>query len=254
MRADFVDPCQPRAAHAACSGARLHRNPSGRRQGTMRTRAAGSWISCSTQATRMTRLIEDLLSLSRIELNAHIRPDEHHRPGTGRAPRASSILAPLARDSGHGGRRACSRTRAHPGDRVIWDELVQVFQNLIENAMKYGQLRQARGDRGYNCPDLPRHAGSMPVADDVKVRDNGPGIAPEHLPRLTETILQGRHWRKAARKGGTGLGLAIVKHIVNRHRGRLMIDSDAGPKAAGSPYACRASSASALEKPRSAVS
>jgi two-component system phosphate regulon sensor histidine kinase PhoR len=102
------------------------------------------------------------------------------------------------------------------------DELLRVFENLIENAVKYGQSggrvdvvveRQAAGGRG----------GEVQVA----VRDYGPGIAPEHVPRLTE-----RFYRvdvsTSRQKGGTGLGLAIVKHIVNRHRGRLSIDSQMG--------------------------
>lgn len=99
-----------------------------------------------------------------------------------------------------------------PGDR---DELVQVFDNLIENGLKYG----ASGGR----VQVRLETGATGTAT-VAVRDFGPGIPPEHLPRLTE-----RFYRvdgdESRRHRGTGLGLAIVKHIVTRHRGRLTIDS-----------------------------
>jgi two-component system phosphate regulon sensor histidine kinase PhoR len=100
------------------------------------------------------------------------------------------------------------------GDR---DELIRVFENLIENAVKYGQsggrveVSLVDGERGVS----------------VTVRDYGPGIAPEHLPRLTE-----RFYRvdvvESRQKGGTGLGLALVKHILNRHKARLLVRSELG--------------------------
>ncbi|WP_249351766.1 sensor histidine kinase, partial [Corallococcus exiguus] len=108
-----------------------------------------------------------------------------------------------------------------PGDPVIvqgdHDELVRVAENLIENAVKYGE------SGGAVDVALERNEGAVVFS----VRDYGPGIAPEHLPRLTE-----RFYRadvvQSRQKGGTGLGLAIVKHIVNRHRGQLVIESEAG--------------------------
>ena len=105
------------------------------------------------------------------------------------------------------------------GDR---DEMIRVFENLIENAMKYGGT-----GKGIDvvCAETAREDGSREAV--VSVIDYGPGIAPEHLPRLTE-----RFYRvdvpSSREQGGTGLGLAIVKHIVNRHRGRLSIASEAG--------------------------
>jgi two-component system phosphate regulon sensor histidine kinase PhoR len=106
------------------------------------------------------------------------------------------------------------------GDR---DELVQVLQNLVQNALKYGDKGGKVRMEAKHIPSLGRQAGRYAIA----VIDNGPGIAPEHLPRLTE-----RFYRvdvaSSREKGGTGLGLAIVKHILNRHRGELVIASEPG--------------------------
>lgn len=172
------------------------------------------------QANRMTRLIGDLLSLSRIELNAHVRPDKvvELEQAVGHV---LEYLAPLADENGievvTDFRLADSRVL---GD---WDELVQVVQNLIDNAINYGQSGERVEVTICEGPDSVEGDASV----DLMVRDFGPGIAPEHLPRLTE-----RFYRvdaaQSRKKGGTGLGLAIVKHIVNRHRGRLLIDSDLG--------------------------
>ncbi len=170
------------------------------------------------QARRMSRLIDDLLSLSRIELNAHLRPDTPVDV-SGILAHVCDTLTPLAQDRGV----AIELTRmADPlmirGDR---DELIRLFENLVENALKYG-VTGKRVEVSLTCEPCP--AGRVAV---VSVRDFGPGIAPEHLPRLTE-----RFYRvdvAASRDhGGTGLGLAIVKHIVARHRGRLGVESSPG--------------------------
>jgi len=169
-----------------------------------------------TQAQRMRRLIDDLLSLSRIELNEHMRPV------------AKANLAAIARDVLDAVQPALARTgtkavvtvaedaRPVTGAR---DELLQIAQNLIDNAVKYG------GDGGtIEISIFPSPDGTMTA---LSVSDNGPGIAREHLPRLTERFY--RVDDAASReRGGTGLGLAIVKHILNRHRGRLEIDSELG--------------------------
>jgi two-component system phosphate regulon sensor histidine kinase PhoR len=106
-----------------------------------------------------------------------------------------------------------------PGDR---DELERVFDNLVENALKYGAAGKRVEIR------LGRDAGpdGRPEAV-VSVRDYGPGIAPEHLPRLTERFYRVDVGVSRA-EGGTGLGLALVKHILNRHHGRLIIESKLG--------------------------
>ncbi|MEQ1867321.1 MAG: ATP-binding protein, partial [Micropepsaceae bacterium] len=109
------------------------------------------------------------------------------------------------------------------GDR---DELYQVLQNLIDNAIKYGrpqsEITVELGTRRAG----PGEAGPSPAVY-VAVRDRGEGIAREHLPRLTERFYR-VDVRRSRAIGGTGLGLAIVKHIVNRHRGRLAIESKPG--------------------------
>ncbi len=166
------------------------------------------------QARRMARLIDDLMSLSRIELSLHLQPqaviDLSGVVGT-----ACDLLAPLAGEQ----KIAIDVKREAPllnvrGDR---DELLRVFENLIENALKYG----ASGKRVEVT--LREEAGEAQVA----VRDFGPGIAPEHLPRLTERFYRVDVERSRA-QGGTGLGLALVKHILARHRGRLTIESVPG--------------------------
>lgn len=171
------------------------------------------------QARRMGRLIDDLMSLSRLEMKAHVRP-------TGAVdlaevlPAVADMLAPVA-----AGRQATivveDSLAAAPiaGDR---DELTQVFANLVENAVKYGReggritvgVTEEIGDDG-----RPGFRAS--------VSDDGPGIATEHLPRLTERFYRVDAARSREQRG-TGLGLAIVKHIVNRHQGRLVIRSEVG--------------------------
>jgi len=102
------------------------------------------------------------------------------------------------------------------------DELFQVFHNLIENAVKYGR---EGGSVKVHMTENDRDSGRKRVA--VTVTDDGPGIPPEHLPRLTERFyrVSTEHSRRV---GGTGLGLAITKHILNRHQGELSVESVVG--------------------------
>jgi len=185
------------------------------------------------QAARMSRLVADLLSLSRIELNEHARPSGSASLGDilGHVADALSLRA-----AGRNMTIALPAEESWAGiGRVVGDdeELTQVFQNLIDNALKYGRPGTAVTVSAARITDpveiktyLPgaRQAAAM-IA--VTVADHGEGIAREHLPRLTE-----RFYRvDAARSrdmGGTGLGLAIVKHVVNRHRGSLEIESVPG--------------------------
>jgi two-component system, OmpR family, phosphate regulon sensor histidine kinase PhoR len=169
------------------------------------------------EAGRMTRLIDDLLSLSRIELDKYVRPT------------TPVVLAPLLSDVG---RTLAMRLEADQrkltiespadlpaviGDR---DQILQVLHNLVSNALKYGRsgtpirLTAERVDR------------PQPMVR-VAVADQGEGIAKEHLPRLTERFYRVDNSRSRS-LGGTGLGLAIVKHIVERHRGELSVDSVEG--------------------------
>jgi two-component system phosphate regulon sensor histidine kinase PhoR len=172
----------------------------------------------SEQAERMSRLVDDLLSLSRVEMREYLPPSGEVELGTLLAEVAQS-LEPLAQRSGVtlslSSQNSAARVR---GDQ---DELAQVFQNLVQNAIKYG-----RGGGKVEIR-LTRDPAAGPPRYLVDVIDDGPGIAPQHLPRLTERFY--RVSVAASReKGGTGLGLAIVKHILNRHRGELVIASTLG--------------------------
>ncbi|WP_051660928.1 ATP-binding protein [Bosea sp. 117] len=176
------------------------------------------------QARRMSRLIDDLLSLSRIELNAHLRPEAEVDLVTV-IGHVRDTLSPIARERGV--EIAFDAQQAPVAVRGDRDELIRVFENLVENALKYG------GSGGKVEIALTREGRDVVAS----VRDFGPGIAPEHLPRLTERFyrVDTAHSRE---QGGTGLGLAIVKHIVARHRGRLSVESVPGE---GATFAVRLS-------------
>jgi two-component system, OmpR family, phosphate regulon sensor histidine kinase PhoR len=171
-----------------------------------------------SQAGRMARLIDDLLSLSRVELNAHVQP-QTTVDLVSIVRQVADALQMLARD-----RDVTISITSPPeplmvrGDR---DELTRVFENLVENALKYG----ASGRRvDLTLTRSPGETGGDAI---VTVRDYGPGIAAEHLPRLTERFYRIDIGQSRA-EGGTGLGLALVKHILNRHLGRLTIESSLG--------------------------
>jgi two-component system phosphate regulon sensor histidine kinase PhoR len=167
------------------------------------------------QATRMSRLVDDLLSLSRLELKSHIAPDQtvDLRP---LICHVRDALVPLADDLGVEIRMHMPEGKVEVlGDR---DELVQVFENLIENACKYGQ-------EGKVVDVFLRNEPSMSI--EVSVVDRGPGIPAEHVPRLTERFYRVSVADSRSKKG-TGLGLAIVKHILTRHRARLIVKSEIG--------------------------
>ncbi|AYV45537.1 ATPase [Caulobacter flavus] len=203
------------------------------------------------QAERMSRLIDDLMSLSRIELNEHIAP-------AGRVDLAMAAqdvidaLGPQARD------KQVSFDAVLPprgaavveGDR---DQIVQVIQNLVDNAIKYtpndGTVRveifpgltpaTAVAPRDPAAARLslltPDHSDVEEFYAGLRVSDRGPGIAREHLPRLTERFYR-VEGQKSGDRSGTGLGLAIVKHIVNRHRGGLHVESVRGEGATFGVY------------------
>jgi two-component system phosphate regulon sensor histidine kinase PhoR len=188
----------------------------------------------------MQRLVDDLMSLSRIEMSEHLRPAE---------------ACSLNRIAGEGAAALCAVARQLgvelevelPADGAVVlgdrDQLTQVFVNLIDNAMKHGGAGTAV--RVVRAAPSPAHPGRVGVT----VEDSGPGIAREHLHRLTE-----RFYRVSATssrsKGGTGLGLAIVKHILNRHAGRLEIASTPGQ---GSAFTVWLPEARAVERPAAAA-
>lgn len=167
------------------------------------------------QAQRMARLVRDLLSLSRIELNEHTLPKD--RVDLVAVARRVAELSELRAQ----GRQMTIDVQTDLARAEIFgdeDELEQVVQNLVDNAFAYGRPGSPITIR----VDSRRDGESM-----LTVIDQGDGIAPEHLPRLTERFYRADSARSRS-MGGTGLGLAIVKHIVNRHRGQLLIKSTVG--------------------------
>lgn len=170
------------------------------------------------QAARMSRLVDDLLSLSRVEMREHVPPrtaiDLNDTVGV-----TVQALEPVVHAAG--GTLSFSPL---DGPAVVLgdtDEIAQVVQNLVQNALKYGA--PGRPVTITIRREVHHHTSRIAVA----VRDEGPGIPPEHLPRLTERFYR-VNAKSSREKGGTGLGLAIVKHILNRHRGELRIESELG--------------------------
>jgi two-component system phosphate regulon sensor histidine kinase PhoR len=168
------------------------------------------------QAARMSRLVNDLLSLSRVEMKAHVRPTDRIDL-VAVVSHIVDALEPLARELGVAIERTLPKTPVEiVGDR---DELIQVFENLVENACKYGQ-----SGKRVVVTVAPGSAEAGPM---VSVRDFGPGIAEEHVPRLTERFYR-VDVEVSRRHRGTGLGLAIVKHILARHQARMTVESAPG--------------------------
>ena len=166
-----------------------------------------------TQADRMSRLIDDLLSLSRIEINEHLAPSGLVNL-VDVVKKARDLLSPVSKEQNCEVRIDMPNTLAVTGDE---SQLSQVVINLIENALKYaasGKFIEVEGSEQNGSVHL-------------MVRDHGPGIAPQHVPRLTERFYR-VNVQDSRMRGGTGLGLAIAKHIINRHRGKLLIESVVG--------------------------
>ena len=188
------------------------------------------------QTGRMARLIDDLLSLSRLEAQSmpqRLEPVEL----VGKVCGIAATLTPLAEQTG-----VTIDIGEPPGPLVVSaapDELSQVIQNLIENACKYGQ-DGGRIEIEFMVNDSNGEVG-------FSVRDYGMGIAPEHIPRLTERFYRVNAEVSRERKG-TGLGLAIVKHILTRHRARLSIQSRLGEGSTFSVWLPRCGETSAADK------
>lgn len=204
----------------------------------------------ATQADRMSRLVADLLSLSRIELNEHIPPSGRVDLGLAASDVVDAVSV-LSQERGVSIALDAERgSSTIDGDR---DEIIQVIQNLVDNGIKYsaaGQVVEVSVRRGMALDAAPgprtegaarmslltpdREAGVLYAA--VTVRDHGPGMVREHLPRLTERFYRVEGQKSGGDRPGTGLGLAIVKHIVNRHRGGLVVESVLGEGSAFTAY------------------
>jgi two-component system phosphate regulon sensor histidine kinase PhoR len=204
------------------------------------------------QADRMRRLIADLLSLSRIELDEHVPPSDR-ADIAGVAKEVVDSASPVARE-----RDVSIELKAPDKPVIVVGErfqLAQVVQNLVDNAIKYtpagGVVRVEVGDSGdreetmaqagRRWEEAGRVALLTPAAAAnrsyayVRVEDAGPGVARRFLPRLGERFFRVER-EMGDERGGTGLGLAIVKHIVNRHRGGLLVESQPGRGSAFAAY------------------
>jgi two-component system phosphate regulon sensor histidine kinase PhoR len=175
----------------------------------------------ANEAGRMNRLVRDLLSLSQVEAQERIRPGE----SVNMSEMVESVirnLSPLAEASN------VTMRLDVPAEPVTLaadaDQIRQVLMNLTENAIKYGG---ADGTVTLALSVMNKDPALRAPGVRISVRDQGPGIDPMHLPRLTERFYRVDSHR-SREMGGTGLGLAIVKHIINRHRGRLKVESELG--------------------------
>jgi two-component system, OmpR family, phosphate regulon sensor histidine kinase PhoR len=173
------------------------------------------------EALRMARLIDDLLSLSHVEINEHVPP----RTPLGLAGVLKSTANALAMRAGE---KNMNIVVDCPDDLPMvigdGDQLSQVFHNLLDNAVKYGRRETPIHVTASAVDALP---GTSIPGVAVAITDQGDGIGEEHLPRITERFYRADEGR-SRKLGGTGLGLAIVKHIVSRHRGQLRITSRQG--------------------------
>jgi two-component system phosphate regulon sensor histidine kinase PhoR len=178
------------------------------------------------EGQRMARLVEDLMSLARVEINEHVLPRDHVDLGEVLGSVAETLAVRAQR-------RQMTIILDVPEDLPPvagdMDQLIQMFHNLVDNAVKYAR---AGTPIRIEARAFDRLAGMQTPGVSVAVADQGDGIETFHLPRLTERFYRADAGR-SRRCGGTGLGLAIVKHIVNRHRGRLAIESKEG---AGSTF------------------
>ncbi len=168
------------------------------------------------EAERMVRLIDDLLSLSRIEMTRYVAPEMEVDI---KKLIVNTVGAIQPGATARNIKMECNISENMPQIRGDGDQLTQVFINLLSNASKYCD------------PDSTVHISAMPTMDNkriqIRIRDEGPGISQEHLARLTERFYR-VDTARSRKMGGTGLGLAIVKHILLRHDTNLDIKSEVG--------------------------
>lgn len=175
----------------------------------------------SHEATRMVNMISDLLSLSKVEAQSRIRPSGR----TDIAALITRIKTTLSEQASKENKTVnleiLSSSTSVEGNE---EELTKVFQNLVENAIKYGDADTIVNIKVEKRNDVAGIVGPVMV---VKISDQSNGIPKQHIARLTERFYR-VDTHRSRDKGGTGLGLAIVKHIINHHRGRLQIKSEVG--------------------------
>ena len=173
------------------------------------------------ESERMNRLVGDLMSLNRVEGDERVRPTTQIEL-VAILKSVCRTMGPLAKEAGVALEQVFDVDAVQlVGDH---DQLTQIFTNLVENAIKYG----GAGKRVTVRLHTPGHETALRSPGvRVQVTDFGPGIDPVHLPRITERFYRADDHRSRS-LGGTGLGLAIVKHIINRHRGRLRVESELG--------------------------
>ncbi len=173
------------------------------------------------EAERMNRLVGDLMSLNRVEGDERVRPTTRVEL-VGILQSVCRSIGPLSKEAG------VTLEPEFATDSVMMigdeDQLTQVFTNLVVNAIKYGG---SGGRVTMRLTEAEREASLRSKGVRVQVIDYGQGIDPVHLPRITERFYRADDHRSRT-LGGTGLGLAIVKHIINRHRGRLRVESELG--------------------------
>lgn len=204
------------------------------------------------QADRMRRLIDDLLSLSRIELDEHVPPSDRADLGAVAREVADSLSPVLKERNVKLELRVPAQAVRVVGERF---QLAQVVQNLVDNAVKYtpdggvvtlevaasGDREEVSAAAGRRWDEAGRVALLTPTAAAnrsyayVRVEDSGPGVSKQFLPRLGERFFRVER-ELGNERGGTGLGLAIVKHIVNRHRGGFLVESQPGRGSAFAAY------------------
>ncbi len=204
------------------------------------------------QADRMRRLIDDLLSLSRIELDEHVPPSDRADLSNVAREVADSLSPVLKERNVTLELRVPDKPVPVVGERF---QLAQVVQNLVDNAVKYtpaggtvtlevagsGDREEVSALAGKRWDEAARIALLTPTAAAnrsyayVRVEDSGPGVSKQFLPRLGERFFRVER-ELGNERGGTGLGLAIVKHIVNRHRGGLLVESQPGRGSAFAAY------------------
>lgn len=172
------------------------------------------------EANRMARLVDDLLSLSRVQIQEHLAPQT--RIDLSQILKNTVDILTIKAE-----KRGVTLNLQGADDLFVLgddDQIRQVFQNLVDNAIKYGRADSAVDIRCRAIDFMPDRKVPAIV---VEVRDHGEGIENDHIARLTERFYRVDKARSRT-MGGTGLGLAIVKHIITRHRGRLIIDSKVG--------------------------